>query len=275
MLARPALMSARLPFRSVTSRHNPLVSRFRMAARRDDPDDLVLIEGDTLMHEAAQAGWSLVTVVAADDWLAAHSTGALDALGGEVDCVAVPRAVLEALSPAASPSGVVALARRPAAAADPFAGGVPLVAMADDVQDPGNLGAVARAAEAAGATGMFACGRSADPFGWKALRGGMGSLFRLPIVTCPAAEEAVSAVRARGLRVLALTARDGRPLYDVDLRGPSAILVGGEGPGLSADAAAMADTRVTIPMRPPVESLNVAVAAAIALYEAARQRSAG
>jgi TrmH family RNA methyltransferase len=145
--------------------------------------------------------------------------------------------------------------------------------MAYDVQDPGNLGAVARAAEAAGATGVFVCGRSADPFGWKALRGSMGSAFRLPIVSCPAADEAVAAVRARGLRVLALTARDGASLYDMDLRGPSALLVGGEGAGLSDDIAALTDARVSIPMRPPVESLNVAVAAAVALYEAARQRS--
>ena len=268
-------MSARQPFRSVTSRQNPLIGRFRDAARRSGRDDLVLIEGGTLVLDAARAGWTLVSVAVADDLLDGNTVRSLDkALEGPVDRLAVPRRVLSALSPAKTPSGVVALARAPGRIADPFGTDVPLVAIASGVQDPGNLGALARAAEAAGATGMLVCGVSADPFGWKALRGSMGSAFRLPVVRCPSAEEGIAAARARGLRVLALTVRDGESLYDVDLRGPSALLVGGEGAGLPAQALARADVRVTIPMHPPVESLNVAAAAAIALYEAARQRRA-
>ena len=121
---------------------------------------------------------------------------------------------------------------------DRFYGGAEaaLVVTAIDVQDPGNLGAIVRVAEAAGATGFVAAGGSANPFGWKALRGSMGSALRLPIASELGAEEAVAAARAHGCRVVATVPRDGRSLFDVDLTGPIAILVGGEGPGLDAVA---------------------------------------
>ena len=260
--------------RRVTSRQNPLAARFREAARGRGAEDVVLIEGATLVREAVGAGWTVVAVAAAEDAVGGRARDWLaDVPGEDVDRILVPRNVLAALSPAPAPSGVVALARLPARSADPFGAGTPLVAIASDVQDPGNVGALARAAEAAGASGLFVCGGTADPFGWKALRGSMGSAFRLPVATCAAASDAIGAVRSRGVRVLALTARDGTPLYDVDLRGPIALLAGGEGAGLSSEIVALADVPMTIPMQPPVESLNVAVAAAVALYEARRQRT--
>jgi TrmH family RNA methyltransferase len=282
MLGRPPVqpasftphMPSRLPFRSITSRHNPLVTRFREVARGGDATDrAVLIEGGTLVREAADAGWQLLSVAIEQQWLETHTDDPLlRMLDDRVDRVVVSRGVLEALSPARTPSGVVALAQPPRGNRDPFAAPLPLVAILDDVQDPGNVGAVARAAEAAGATGLMVCGRSADPFGWKALRGSMGSAFRLPIVRTATAEDAVANARAASVPVAALTARDGGPLYDADFRGPVALLVGGEGTGLRPALVQSADLRITIPMRPPVESLNVAVAAALALYEAARQR---
>ena len=148
-----------------------------------------------------------------------------------------------------------------------------MVLMLSQVQDPGNVGAIIRAAEACGATGVVAGEGTADPFGWKALRGAMGSTFRVPVATGHTLAEAVAAARAAGLRVFATGARDGTPLAACDLRGPSAILFGGEGAGLPQDLQDASDERLTIPMRPPVESLNVAIAAALVLYEAARQRT--
>ena len=140
-----------------------------------------------------------------------------------------------------------------------------------DVQDPGNMGAVVRAAEAAGATGVIASGASADPFGWKALRGAMGSTFRLPVLRVPDVEEVLRACRGHGLRIIA-TALRGTPVTEVALDGACAVLLGAEGTGLPHALVDAADTRLTIPMQAPVESLNVAVAAGIILYEARRQR---
>ena len=172
-----------------------------------------------------------------------------------------------------SPTGIVAIADRPAGRlADAFARGVPLVVVAIDVQDPGNVGAIVRAAEAAGATGVVAAGASADPFGWKALRGSMGSALRLPVAAEVDADTVVEEARRRGCRIVATVPRDGTQLFDVDLSGPVALLVGGEGAGLPPALAAAAAARVTIPMQAPVESLNAAVTAAVILYEAHRQR---
>jgi TrmH family RNA methyltransferase len=141
-----------------------------------------------------------------------------------------------------------------------------------DVQDPGNVGAIARTAEAAGATGLVLCGASADPFGWKALRGSMGSLLRLPVAGGVAWPDAVGAARAAGIALVATLPRGGQALDEADLGGPVAFLLGGEGPGLPPGVTAAADLTVSIPMQPPVESLNVSVAAALLVYEAARQR---
>src|SRR6185436_6673173 len=124
-----------------------------------------------------------------------------------------------------------------------------------DIQDPGNVGAIVRVAEAGGATAVIAAGASADPFGWKALRGSMGSALRLPLAA-RATGAAVDEARRRGCRIVATAPRGGRSLFDADLKGPLAILIGGEGQGLAPSVAAAADDRITIPMAAPVESLN-------------------
>jgi len=143
------------------------------------------------------------------------------------------------------------------------------------MQDPGNLGAIVRVTEAAGASGIAVAGRSADPLGWKALRGAMGSAFRLPIVLHRELDDAIAAVRAAGCSVIATVPRGGTSVFEADLTQAVAVLVGGEGAGLPPAVVQNADWRLTIPMEPPVESLNAAVTAALILYEARRQRTRG
>ena len=274
MLAFLEDMPPRLPFRSVTSRQNPIVTRFRKAARRDASLDVVFIEGLTLTLEAVGAGWDIETLAVAQSWLSTHGDATLaGARDTARDRIAVPDRVLLAMSPTKTPSGVVALARKPARNADPFDGEPALALVADAVQDPGNVGALSRAVEAAGGNGLVLSGRSADPYGWRALRGSMGSAFRLPIGTRSKGVEAAAEAHARGLQVIALRPGRGTSIYETDLRRSLALLVGGEGSGLDPALLAMADHLVSIPMNPPVESLNVAVAAGVALYEARRQRS--
>jgi TrmH family RNA methyltransferase len=101
----------------------------------------------------------------------------------------------------------------------------------------------------------------------------MGSTFRLPVVNVADPHDAIRQLRAPGLVVVAAVARDGVPMQEVDFARPIALLVGSEGTGLTADHVRAADVRVTIPMAPPVESLNVAVAAGVLAYEARRQRN--
>src|SRR5438034_441086 len=126
------------------------------------------------------------------------------------------------------------------------------------------------AAEAAGATGAYLAEGCADPFSWKALRGSMGSVFRLPHLRRVGARETLKRLDARGVVTVAATS-SGEMRYDqVDLTRPVALVLGNEGAGLDPELLAAASARVAIPMRGGVESLNVAVAAGVLLFEAAR-----
>ena len=260
--------------RRIGSRQNPIVSRYRSAAR-GDADGVMLLDGPHLVADAIAAGVHLrEAAVAVDSQAHPDLQRIVEQLDGNgVDLYGVTAPVMAALSPVRSPSRIVALADRPVRYDRIFASPAPLVVVAVGVQDPGNVGAIVRVAEAAGATGAIAAGGSADPFGWKAIRGSMGSALRLPLIVERKGTWAAE-VRQRGCRIVATTPRGGRSLYDADLRGPLAILIGGEGGGLPDDLVGQADQRVTVPMQAPVDSLNAAVTAAVLLYEARRQRAA-
>ncbi len=265
--------------RTITSRRNPVVATFRAAERsRRVNRQHLLLDGARLIDDAHRAGWPLQLAVFSSEALQ-HADGRLARLAGRLESAgvavnAVSAPVLSAISPVRSPGGAVALAsHRPDRVERAFAG-AGLVLAPVGVQDPGNLGAIIRAADAGSAAGVLVADGSADPFGWRALRGAMGSTFRLPVVDVGPAGSAIDAARAHGATVLAAVPRGGSSVYDVDLTRPSLVLMGAEGGGLAAGTAALADGRVSVPMRQSVESLNAAVAAALIVYEARRQRGA-
>jgi len=273
-----AAFSASGSIRAITSKQNAHVRSFRALARARKPSDTrILIDGWHLLLEARRANLRIERAAFTTDLLdtpdASALAGELAAAGTEVFAVDVP--VMKAISPVRTPSGVTAIAHHATTGlARAFASAPQLVLLAVDIQDPGNLGAMVRAGEAAGATGLVACGASADPLGWKALRGSMGSAFRVPIARADL-DAAMAAARAAGLQLLAAVPRIGQSLFDTDLRMPTALLLGSEGPGLPLGVLEEVDATVSIPMRPPVESLNVAVATALFFYEALRQRTTG
>jgi TrmH family RNA methyltransferase len=255
----------------ISSRHHPIVKEFRDLARGAGP--LMLLDGWHLLSEAAAAHLS-VEKIAVCGPLTAKETVIVDRLrrhGALV--VEVSGSVLNALSPVNSPTGVVASARVPSVTSANMLSPAPaLVLAASGLQDPGNAGAIIRSAAAAGATGVVLDDLSADPWGWKALRASMGSAFHVPVVRSRALGALIKDWKASGVRIVATGPRDGVSMYDVDLTKPTVLLLGGEGAGLPAELAALATTRVTIPMHGGVESLNAAVAAALIMYEAQRQR---
>jgi TrmH family RNA methyltransferase len=264
--------------KTITSRQNSLVRAFRELADAPDPSGRrLLLDGTHLVREARDAGMRFEAVAISS----AHAGDGSDVAAlaralerDRIDISSVSGAVMAAMSPVKTPSGIVAIAEREPLDADSiFVQPGALVVVAADVQDPGNLGALLRAAEAGGATGVLVCGISASPFSWKTLRGSMGSALRLPAAAVPTPEMALERVRAAGLQSIAATPRGGAPPGEIDWRVSTAIFLGGEGTGLSASVVESCDARVTIPMRPPVESLNVAVAAALLIYEARRQRT--
>ena len=260
---------------AITSRKNPLVQRAR-SARDGRESGLVFAEGVRLCEEALRAGVGLEFVLytrsLAED---ARGAGLLEKMRDVCQAVhLVGDDVLESVSDTKTPQGVVALARRPRTGREVVerAGGVPLVVVIHRANNPSNAGAMLRVAEAAGATAVVLTKGSTDPLSAKALRGSMGSAFRLPLWTGPTLEEALRWCAERGIRTVAAAADAPSTHTELDWTRPRAVVVGPEAGGLSPEEARGADEGARVPMREPVESLNVAVALAVVLYEAARQR---
>jgi TrmH family RNA methyltransferase len=254
------------------------VKRYRELARtptKNGPARELLLDGAHLLCEARASGLTIDSAVFEEAALRDSSVRALAAqLAAEgAEVFIVSRKVLSSMSPVKTPSGIVGIARRPVTTLEQVLNATQsLVVVAHDVQDPGNVGGIVRTAEAAGATAFVASAASADPFGWKALRGSMGSAMRIPIARA-GFDETLRALRAARIATMALVPRGGQPLFSADFRQPVALFLGGEGPGLAKDVSRKMDQLISIPMQAPVESLNVGVAAALVLYEAFRQRT--
>src|SRR5262245_23431495 len=212
----------------ISSRRNPLVNQYRDVARGKNPN-LLLLDGAHLVSAALAANIRLRQIVVSTDALDQSDVRAIVDLidSRQIAIAAASASVVSAMSPVRQPSGVVAIAERPSwRDEDLFPSVAPLVVIAADVQDPGNIGAIVRVAEAGGANCVIAAGAGADPFGWKALRGSMGSALRLPIGVQKSAYLAVDNARNHGCEVVAATPRGGVSLFELRLTGPVAILVG-------------------------------------------------
>ena len=183
--------------------------------------------------------------------------------------------VLAALTDTVTPQGVVGVAALLDVGLDDALVGEPvLVAVLEAVADPGNAGTVLRTADAAGADAVVLTAGSVDPHNGKCVRATSGSLWHLPVVSGAALPDVVEALRRRGLQVLATSGAGTDDLDDlVDagaLAAPTAWLLGSEAAGLSAEALALADRTVRVPLHGRAESLNLATAAAVCLYASAR-----
>lgn len=184
----------------------------------------------------------------------------------------------KALSDTVTPAGLVAVCELPEPELDRLLADTPeLVAVAVGVGEPGNAGTLVRIADAMGAAAVILTGHSVDPYNGKCLRASAGSIVAIPVIVAPDTIDTLAALRDAGLQVLATVPRGELCLDDAGplLTRPTAWLFGPEARGLPADAAAAADHRVRIPMVGGAESLNVAAAAAICLYQSARARRPG
>ncbi len=236
-------------------------------------DGLVLLEGQRLVEEAVDAGWALELVLVSDRRDAAAEE-LVPKLAAGVALQRVEHGLLERATSMEGAPGVLAIAREPEPCSleqlgAPESG---LLVVAAGVQDPGNLGAIARAAEAAGATGLVVTGDGARPFGSKALRGSMGSLLRLPVAVVTGGAECARSLGQAGWRQALATARDGVPFAEFDWKGPLALWLAAESGELPAGVDEGQFEGITIPMAGAVESLNVATAAAILCFAAGRVR---
>jgi RNA methyltransferase, TrmH family len=273
-MARPTISGDSL--RRVDSRQNARVKELRRAFADAAPNQQgeVAIEGMHMVEEAIRSGLRLRTVFFSDS-ARERAHRLLPQLSSQTETLLLPDSVFANAVPTETPQGIAALVKvKTAFALENILAAQPaLLVVAAGLQDPGNLGTIARSAEAFGVTGLLLAERTVSPWNWKAIRASAGSLFRLPSAKIELAK-ALPEIKARGVRVLATSSHKGTVISDADLRGPIAIVVGGEGAGVPKDVLAQADEVVVIPQSPKVESLNAGIAASILLYEAARQRKA-
>ncbi len=233
-----------------------------------------LVEGANLVEAAARRG--LVREIFVTEPAARRHSALLAAPGIPVHRVTERAA--KVLSDTVTPAGLVAVCQLPAPELDRLLAEAPrLAAVAVGVGEPGNAGTLIRLADAMGADLVILTGRSVDPYNGKCLRASAGSIFSIPVLVAADAGDAVAVLRDAGLQVLA-TAVDGELCLDDAerlLARPTAWLFGAEAHGLPTDISACADHRVRIPMSGGAESLNVAAAAAICLYQSARAHRRG
>ncbi len=256
----------------IVSRQNPKLKAIRKL--RGTAGDAVLLEGPHLVEEAIRLGLPFETVLATPDFL---DTAAGRRIGSEITPrpLEVSPSLLAEVTDVDSPQGVLAvatLARSGPAELPRVAGG--LYVYAEGMQDPGNLGALARTLEAAGGTALALSAGSVHPNHPRALRSSAGSLLRLPLARPACVEELDAALAEIGPTWVALSPRGGQPLFDTELTGTLVLAIGAEGSGLGAATERRCELAVTIPTAAEVESLNAAVAASIALFEIRRQRTA-
>jgi TrmH family RNA methyltransferase len=254
----------------ISSRHNKTLKDIRRLRRSKGEN--ALLEGPHLVGEALARGLPLTTVLITPEFVASDAGKALALPAG---ALLVEAALLAELTDADAPRGVLAVAtlHRGGVEALPLVDGGCYVYL-DGLQDPGNLGALARVAEAAGATGLALSPECVHPNHPRALRASAGSLLRLPVAVEVAPHHLADRLAPLGARWTVLVPRDGEPLDGAPLEGTLVLALGAEGQGLSSPVLARASERVTIPIEPPVESLNVTVAAAHTLYEWRRRRLA-
>ena len=263
----------------ITSRDNSLLRRAR-TVRDGKTDDTIFVEGLRLCEEALHSGLTIEAVIFSEEIARKEkAAGLIEDLGQVCKRLAsVSEKLLASISYTKTPQGIVLLANRPGSNGTDFRKRQTksaLLVILHGINNPVNVGAILRTAEAAGVTGVITTRHTTDPFSPKSLRGAMGSAFRLPLWTETTYEQVLSWCAQEKIQTVCADVEGTVPYTDVDWTNPTALIVGPESTGLTPDEVTATNVAVRIPMHGKVESLNVGMAAGIVLYEAARQRRKG
>jgi TrmH family RNA methyltransferase len=268
--------------RKIESRDNP---RLKLARKvRDGLErEFIFIEGTRLAEEAVRSGLMIEIGIFENGYGSEMGNNDLiETISGKTnEIIEVGEQLFSTISDTRSSQGIVLICKRPMAdrsvfektAADRSAF-LPLVVMLHEINNPSNLGAVIRTSEAAGATGVITSINSADVFSPRSLRGAMGSTFRMPIWAGAQLVDILDWSRSKGFSTVGASADANRSYAEVDWTAPHLLFMGSEAHGIPTNLEGKLDRMVSIPMDGNVESLNLAVAAGIILFEARRQVSA-
>ncbi len=264
-----------LPVARISSPRNPWIKRLRAGLLRGELSETgeCAVEGFHLVEEALRSGLEITAVVrtpAAEKYWRRIAPQ----LNGVTPCFLTSERVFRSLARTETSQGIAALVRWPRWREEEVLGiRSPLLAVLLGLQDPGNLGTLLRTLEAFAATACLLGPGTVNLLNAKAMRASAGSVFRVPHFRCPTEEDALALCRRYAVKTIALDPKGRQYLSDLDLSQGVAFLVGREGSGLTPAVLARVDETARIPISSAVDSLNAAVAAALALYETARQRN--
>ena len=267
-----------------TSPHNPISSKENSAVKYlrslSDPKNrrkerAFLIEGTKMVEEALRDNRGVTMVVASPTIVQRHGKGILKlAESRSVEVVWISERLMDTISENKTPQPVMAVVKMSEHSEEELlAHSAKLIIVAHQLQDPGNLGTIIRTSEAVGASGVALTPNTVDPFNAKAVRASMGSVLRLPIVPIGDFAGFIKKCKQQGFQTAATVVTGKKTHFDVDLTKPTVVILGQEGAGLPQNIMPDIDLRIRIPMAATIDSLNVATAAAVILYEAMRQRS--
>ena len=256
----------------LTSIKNPLIKQVRKLhrAKERQKKNLLLLEGTNLIEAACQVDYKLDIIFYTELWQANHQLLCLKLVKKRLKLQLVSPEVLNAIATTVNPDGVVAIAPR-YFAQEPVIAKTQLGIALEKIQDPGNLGTIIRTAVATGVDGLWLSSDSVDIHNPKVLRASVGEWFRVPMTANQDLTQLIAQHQQQGIQVIATDAQANKSYWEIDFTCPSLILLGNEGAGLSPKLITMADQQVKIPLANGVESLNLAVATALILYEARRQ----
>jgi RNA methyltransferase, TrmH family len=260
-------------FERITSRENPKISRAKKV-REGLIGERIFVEGTRLLREAIRSDVVIEAVFISANLGDEPLAGELARRGYPVYMISAK--IASGLSDTVTSQGVFAIAHKPRTGEQEICrnmtlADLPIVVLLNEANNPSNLGAVIRSAEAAGAAGLITTPRSASAFSPKALRASMGSAFRLPIWEGIDLQSAAAWAASSHLQISAATGKASTSYLDLDWKAPRLVILGSEAHGLTPEQLAVADESIFIEMNAEVESLNLAVAASVILFEARRQ----
>ena len=253
----------------ITSRDNAKVKRLVSLHKRENArrEGLVFLEGERLCTDAFESGIAPSEVIVTEkniSWADKYANGAEVTLLSD-DC-------FKKIASTVNPQGIACIVKQPVLEKEiPYRDdGNDIYAVLEDVQDPGNLGTIIRTADAFDFTAVIMSPSTCDPFNEKTLRSSMGSVWHLPLVSCPL-DDAFAFFGRNGIDSLAMHLK-GEPLKEADIKLPAAYLIGNEGRGLTAGTSSKCTRLIKIPMPGKAESLNAAAASAITGYVLSTKR---
>lgn len=260
---------------TLTSVSNPKIKMLlalqqKSSARRES--GLFVVEGRRELAHCAAAGFEIDTVFVCPALLCGDTGRGLLPSGSKAKVFEVSEQVYRKIAMRESTEGVIAEVRaRARRLEDLVLPPDPLVVVLERVEKPGNLGAVLRSADAAGADAVLVCDPLTDLWNPNLIRASVGAVFTVPCAAC-SSQEAIGFLKARGIRILTAQLQDSSLYYDYDMTGGTALVMGTESVGLTVRWREAADAHIRIPMLGALDSLNVSVSAAILLFEAVRQK---